>query len=337
MRVAQHHEIVGNSNFNGGERFDEADRLVRERFQALSSQGIIVGAFPFGSTQFADHNAFSDFDIAVAIEETGVEAETVTYRAIHDTAKAVFRRTSVPLEVSCYTTAQLREGLHDFPPTMLSWLKEERAKYPHSVIGDDFIEEITPKRLRQSPRVLADIDEYVARSRHLLKKSWWQGCYFRPHDLLAVVLNTPHIAGRKVIDTLQSNCFGYDNPLQDMKKESITRAVGEMFGPQSEITTLYHAVHSDALRYQREFVNEAVHLSQEEYDQIIEATLDDDLPKVIEFLRRIQQEYRKIYNQSGQIEFADEQTYVEKGSNLTSEGIHDQYVNALRAAQINSY
>ena len=336
MRIANHHELLAMSRPEKAERFTEIDTLVHQEFTQLVEAGHVIGAFPFGSTQFGDHTALSDYDLVAAIEENGIGEETLAFQAIHEAAKRIYHRTSVPLEVSCYTADQLTEGLHGFPTTMLTWLKEQRRLQPEGMIGADFVPHIKPKHSRESPLTLVDIDGYVDRTRYVLKKNWWQGTYFQPHDLLGITLNIPHVMGRKTIDTLQQGHAIPKGTLKDLTKRSIREAVLNIFGAESDIGVLYSSISSDMQSYQNEFISQAAQLSTQEYDQIIEAVLEENLPKGIELLRRMQEEYRHIFNQSATLEKANTWPYVERGSNLTTEGHHDRMVREVRASQMNS-
>lgn len=336
MRVITYHEAASVGQFESKDRFTEMDGLIQEGCQDLVDQGLIIGAFPFGSSQFNDANSLSDYDIAMAIGATNVDEETQSLNAIHRLAKSAYARTGIPLEVSCYTLDQLTEGLHHLPDTMLEWLKDQARSQDTKVIGYNFIPHIRQIRQRQSAPTLAHIDTFVDSSRSLMRKTWLQGAYFRPHDLLSVTLNTPHIIGRKVIDTLQHSGAIPDDTLKDLTKKSIGESVFEVFGSETEIGTLYRAISDDRRRYTEELIPQVGQLNPEEYDQIIESVLEDNLPKAIELLRRIQEACRELYNQSSASGYANTQPYVESGSNLTAQDHHDRRVAELRVQQLNS-
>jgi hypothetical protein len=201
----------------------------------------------------------------------------------------VYRQTQVPLEVTCYTDAQIdgRET-HTISRQQAAWLRDQREKYPHNIIGADFVFALGNARVGESFGGLHELDEYIARTRHLLKKSWMQGYYPRSHDLLGLTLGVPHVAGRRALDTLQEDALlGTRTLLPSMEKGAITHAALEFYGGDTKISELYSDLHVDACRYQ-ELLAQTSQLREAEYEQLIAQTLDEDVPKAIELLRRIQ-------------------------------------------------
>ncbi len=312
-------------------QFERADTLVKSSFGELAERGVVLGAFPFGSSQFGDYSLTSDYDIIVAIEDTAVTTEMEIYRELHEAARVVYGQTSVPLEVSCFTESQFAEGLHTMPSAMLEWLKGQRVQYPESVIGKDFVGAIhnyVPK-VPASPS-LATADSYAASTRHTLKKEWLQGTYFRPHDLLSLVLSVPHVLGRKTVDIVS---YG---TLTDLSKGGIKTAVEQTLGADERLLTLYGEISEDLSRYADQFLPSVADLSSDEYDQVIEATLEDNLPKAIELIRRMQEEYRRLFNEKGYMDRARTSPYVERSSNPTDDEIYSYHVDRYRDYQMDS-
>jgi hypothetical protein len=156
------------------------------------------------------------------------------------------------------------------------------------------------------------------------------------------VLNAPHVIGRKVVDTLERTQSVPDGTLGDLSKASIKEAVLAIFGgDQSQIGQLYTDISDDMERYTCDFLHQAAELTSDEYDQVIVAVLEENLPKAIELLRRIQEGYRLIYNQTAAMEKASTQPYVERGTNPTAESKQNIYysrlVDEMRALQLESF
>lgn len=313
------------------------DAAVKGELGQLAAEGHIAGAFPFGSTQFGDANPLSDYDIVIVIDEDGVGAETRSFRAIHDTFKRLHHVHGLPFEVSCYTTEQLAEGLHGFPDVMLSWLKEQASLYDDRFIGKPFIHAIQPKRLGVSADGLLELDEYVDRTRYILKKSWLQGVVAQPHSVLGLVLSTPHVVGRKAVDTLQGAYAISKGTLKDLTKTHIDEALANVFGNDSEVIRLYGEIVNDKRVFHNEFVPQVSRLSVGEYDQMVEAVLEDNLPKCIELLRRMQEGYREIYNATPRLRRAVIAPYVERGAGLNEDEQHARLVSEVRMQQLGSW
>jgi len=313
------------------------DERVSVEFGHLVSKGLIVGAFPFGSTQFNDANRLSDYDIVVATDDEGVDAETRSFRAVHDITKMLYHTHGVPFEVTCYTMTQMTKGLHGFPDAILSWLKDQANLHDSRCIGRPFIDSIQPKRVGVSADGLRDLDDYIDRTRYALKKDWLQGASTRPQDVLAVALGTPHVVGRKVVDTLQQTRAVANGTLKDLTKASINEAVMRVFGEESQVAGLYREIVMNKQTFISEFIPEAHQLTAEEYNQIIEAVLEDNLPKCIELLRRMQESYREIYNATPRWSRAIISPYVERGSNPTQDELHSRMVTQVRMQQLDSW
>src|SRR5882672_3408259 len=148
-----------------------------------------------------------------------------------------------------------------------------------------------------------------------------------------MVLNTPHIAGRVTLDRLQYGRLILPKSLPDMRKSSIAQAVSQTFGAQSEVAWLYTEISDDTQRY-KTFAAEAATLEREEYDQIILATLEENLPKAIEFLRRIQEAYRTIYNGAPHSDPTPMSPYVETGLFLPVEEYRARMAEQERLSQL---
>lgn len=264
------------------ERLDHADLLARGYFDGLVYQGYIDGAFPFGSAQSGVYTPSSDFDIVVATPEGSIEQEMDMYREMHVAAVDIYRQTQVSLDVTCFSSRQLADGTHDFADFMVDELWKARNAAPENVIGHDFVASLHYKR----PAALVGANnlaaDYANRKHPILLRQWLQGCYFAPHDLLSTVLSMPHLVGRKVAWSL-----GATEP--SVPRSVVAETMYRHFGGESEIYALYTELTADANRYNTLLLPGAEQLTPTEYDQLIESTLEVDLPKVIELLRRLQQ------------------------------------------------
>lgn len=232
MRIPRHDEVLS-LQLDVTERLHAADVLVRETLNGLVEEGHILGAFPFGSAQVGDFSPLSDYDIVVEVADFSTDEETVALRALHNAAKSVYRQTRVPLEVSCFTTAQYAEGMHELPTNMLDWLKKQRHAQPHNVLGKDFVPDIVPRDVFDS--IFVAVDTFVASTRHLLKKNWLQGVYFKPHDLLGLTLDAPHILGRKMAADAD-----------DVRRASVRQFVSQNFSKQ--VVELFEDIRIEAGR-----------------------------------------------------------------------------------------
>lgn len=336
MRALTHDELL-TASLDIAARQADMNESVREEFTKLIEDGVVTAVYPFGSVQFDDATLASDYDCLVVLPESGVEAETESLQAIHDVAKRFYARYGMPFEVSCYTDGQLIRGQHELPDIMLNWLKSQAATYDERHIGPSFVHLIEPKQKVESVDVLSNLDEFVNRTSYVLKKQWLQGVCFKPHDVLGLVLSTPHIIGRKVIDTLQDlGAVDFDG-MPDLKKASIDEAFLALFGADSKIGTLYQSIAEDRRRYIDELMAQAKDLTMAEYDHIIEATLEDDLPQCIELLRRIQESYRESYERT--ISWKPGGTNFEKAARLIADVAtyrHSRMVDEVRADQVGS-
>jgi len=122
----------------------------------------------------------------------------------------------------------------------------------------------------------------------VLQKEYLQGHYFQPYDLLGQILSAPHIAVRKTVDVLKSNGFEAGS-LDDLTKSGIASSLFAIYDREQAISCgLYDQISSDARLFYDKFLHEAGDLRQDEYDQIIEAVINVNLPKAIHLLSRLQ-------------------------------------------------
>jgi hypothetical protein len=184
----------------------------------LCDKGTIYGAVLFGSASFSDTNPGSDRDMIAAYPGPVYATEPQTLDALHSVATEVYRATGVPLEITCATLEEFQEGEHTLTGPMLAWLREQPARFPGDVIGDNFIDRIAEQR--RPPRTdFTELEAWLARAHHVLQKEYLQGHYFRPYDLLGQVFSAPHVAARRTIDALDSN--GYEAaPLESLTKQA---------------------------------------------------------------------------------------------------------------------
>jgi hypothetical protein len=295
MHVPQHLELLNITQIE--HEPSEIDKIARANLDNLYKKGYILGAFPFGSVQTGDHSSLSDYDVAIMIPETDSDRETEIFQAIHDAAKQIYTQTSTPLEVSLHTDVELKTGRHDFPHPMVDWLREQRFYNPRT-IGEDFIMDIAHKEPPTPHGIFGEMDRYTKQTRYRMKKAWFQGVYSDPHELLGTVLGTPHVSTRKTIDTFQRVGL-FPEMLHHLDHESIYMTAADLLEEDGRAAELYHAISADKRTYESKFLYEAANLSSDEYDQIVMAVLEEDLPMAIELLRRLQDIYYKFDLNSG--------------------------------------
>src|SRR5690242_13833478 len=138
MRVPTYEEITG-PGFERSDRFELADRIVGERFLELCGQGVIHGAFRFGSASFGDVGPGSDRDIIVAYQDPVYETEPATLAKLHSVAKEVYMTTGVPLEMTCASLGQFQAGEHTLTRPMLRWLRRQPEMFPRDILGENFV------------------------------------------------------------------------------------------------------------------------------------------------------------------------------------------------------
>jgi predicted nucleotidyltransferase len=281
------YEQVTSPQFERKGRFEYADTIIRERMADFCNSDLIYGAVLFGSASFGDTNPGSDRDMIVAYPDPVYETEIQTLEALHGVAKEVYRATSIPLEITCATLEQFREGEHLLNTPMLSWLRAQTMQFPNDVIGHDFIGDIADQR--RPPRTdFTELEMWLSRAHHTLQKEYLQGHYFHPHDLLGQIYSAPHVATRKVIDALKSNKYE-SGALEVLTKEGIASSLYEIYDREQVISCrLYDEITDSAQVFYDKLIPNAADLNQEEYDQLIEAEIENNLPKAIHLLSRLQ-------------------------------------------------
>lgn len=290
MRVPSYEEATSPA-FRQEDRFEAADRMLKERLGELCAQGTIHGAFLYGSASFGDTNAGSDRDVIVAYNGNVYETEPATLDALHGVATAVYAATSVPLEVTCATLDEFQEGEHQLTDPMLEWLRQQPEQFPHDGIGEPFIGDIAYRR-RPVRTDFTELEGWLARTHHVLQKEYLQGNYFRPSDLLGQIYSLPHVATRKTINALEINGFGA-GPLESLTKEGIANSLYSTYDRKQAISCqLYDEVTRHARMFYDELLPEADRLTEDEYGQIIIAEIDHNLPKAIHLLTRLQMVHR---------------------------------------------
>lgn len=300
--------------FEQKDRFEIADAMVHERMDELHRRGIVHGALLFGSVSFGDTNSGSDRDVLVAYPGPIYDTEPQALEALHRLAIEVYRASSVPLEATCTTLEQFQEGEHSFSRQMLQWLKEQPEQYPHDVIGNEFMSIIAEGR--KLPKTdFTSLEAWLARTHDVLQKEYLQGYYSNPHHLLGQIFGVPHVGVRKTIDILQSNGFE-SGLLKSFTRQDIASSLFEMYNKERAVVCRLHdEITEEARVFYEEFIPEARKLSKEEYDQIIEAEIEINLPKAIHLLTKLQMIHRcrrahlrlrvVPYEESGDISFTD--------------------------------
>lgn len=290
MRVPSYKEATS-ERFEAKDRFEHADTIIRNKIAGLCNKELVYGAVLFGSASFGDANPGSDRDMIVAYPGPVYDTELQSLEALHGLAKEVYRATSIPLEITCATLEQFQEGEHLINGPMLNWLQAQAAQFPHDVLGQDFVGNIAEQR--RPPRTdFSDLEMWLSRAHHALQKQYLQGCYFQPHDLLGQIYSVPHVAARKVIDALKSNKYE-SGALEVLTKEGIASSLYEIYDREQVISCrLYDEITDSARLFYDELLPKAARLDQEEYDQIIEAEIDTNLPKAIHLLTRFQMIHR---------------------------------------------
>lgn len=336
MRVVPHSEALQLVQVPAAERLAETDGLVRQSFGELVERRVILGAFPFGSAQSGDMTSAppgfrltSDYDLFVSVPDGDASAEAEAFREIHRAAKDIYTSTGVPLEIDCYTELQFAHGLHSLPDGMVAWLRTQRQRTPHNVVGADFVNGMPLQSRLGSPDHLIDLDTFADRIRRGLKKTWWQGYSPQPDHALGLVLNVPYLTGRKVMDVLKSVGVVQQEALTDLTRPTIASAIFGVFGPESEIGALYREIDHDALLGEQ-FVHEASALNEAEYRQMVEGTLEVNLPKAIELLRRLHEGCRSLANNVVAPDaVAYTVPYTERGMNRMKGAFWDDPANGI--------
>ena len=290
MRVPSYEEATSPA-FRQEDRFETADLILKERLGELCARDIVHGAFLYGSASFGDTNAGSDRDVIVAYNGNVYETEPAAHGALHNVATEVYTATSVPLEVTCASLDEFREGEHQLTDPMLKWLKEQPGQFPHDSIGDPFIDDIAYRR-RTVRTDFTELEAWLARTHHVLQKEYLQGHYFRPADLLGQIYSLPHVATRKTINALEMSGFGA-GPLDSLTKEGIANSLYSTYDRERATSCqLYDEVTQHARIFYDELLPAADQLTEDEYNHIVTAEIDHNLPKVIHLLTRLQMVHR---------------------------------------------
>lgn len=284
-RPVEFQEIIS-GKLDDNERFPRAIDLTRREFQALFDKKMILGAFLFGSATFGDETIRSDLDVLLATDEPSAE----TTEALHAISRYIYQETAVPLELSHFTMPQLQTGNHPYIPPLARWLNKEAQKQPENVIG------FNPVNYIHHPGeydLRAIVHKDLATKFYGVQKEYLQGVHFHPNDSLAYILNLPHIVGRRVIDVLEYEYIIPEGTLKDLKKVSIAQAVEKIFAAKDpDLWDLYQDISRDFQAY-NQLIQDASRgcVTTDEYEHMIQATLEADLPKVMELLRHFNRQF----------------------------------------------
>lgn len=285
MRVPHYEEIV-DPRFTDPGRFETADAILTAELTTLSEKALIHGAFLFGSVSFNDHTPGSDRDLIVAYQGPAYQTEAQVLPQLHKVATTVFRQTGVHLEMTCATVQQFKDGEHSMTDPMLTWLKNQHNMASEGVIGESFVDDMQPQR--RPPRTMfTDLEAWIAKAHHTLQKAYLQGEYFTPHESLGHIYSLSHVVTRKMLDALALQERTPEELLESMAKDDILAGLERRYAGGGHLES-YHYLKASAQTYYQDFLPLVPQLSAEEYDQLIYAELDANLPIAIHFLTRMQ-------------------------------------------------
>jgi predicted nucleotidyltransferase len=294
---------IETGRLNDPERFNRALELARQGFQNLYDEARIRGALIFGSAVFGDAEALSDLDAILLLSEVRRSEDN---ELIRDLARTTFKETGVPLELSCFSHDEFYYGRHPYRPHVVTWLREQAELYPENVIGDPRLKDIRAGEVN----LAADLNNWLESEQYRLGKQDFQGHNFRPEDLLAYVLNTPHVAGRKCIDVLRWTGTIPEDVLLSMRKTDIASAVHEVLAGDRAyfLWDLYEQLSHD----RDDFANFVAclapdQLDAEEFRQIVCETLKYDLPIAKRLLGWLQIGFNDAYLHYGGMKYPENQ------------------------------
>lgn len=256
--------------------------------QRLVEKGQLYGALFYGSAVFDGTNQTSDIDVFLAVHAFDAET-TFNLKAL---VGRVNELTGVPLGLTGYTVEDLQNGRHWERAAKIDTLFQLAEERPDLVAGNNPLEVLRP--LEQD--LLADVDDYLTNRLREMTWSDLQGCVKNPEGVLEAVFNAPHRAGRKSLSALIHAGRLPEAVLPDMKKPTIARAVAETYGvADPAVTELNTDIQAEFDRYLI-LVDQvrAGHISADEYNQLIRASLSASLPLAIDYIRRLQIQYRRI-------------------------------------------
>jgi hypothetical protein len=272
------------------ERFGMALDLAQSGFQELYDEGRICGALLFGSAVFGDADALSDLDALVLLSEWRRPEDD---ERIRDVARRTYAATGVPIELSAFMLDDLTRGRHPYRAHMVAWLEEQAALFPENCIGNPRLYSIKTSEVN----LATDLNGWLDGVLYQLKKQNFQGHSFRPEDMLAFVLNVPHVTGRKCIDVLRYSGIIPADSLASMKKADIADAVHEVLSGRAYRLRESYQELSDERNLFAKFVSRLRldELGAEEYRQIVCETLGYDLPKAIRLVGLMRVAFNDAY------------------------------------------
>lgn len=287
-QVFRYEQIIDLAGEIKPEQFDAGIEMAAVDLGHLVEEGLVVGALFFGSAAFKGTNPTSDIDTFVAVKNFDEKTVDGLQQAVAHVASGV----GISLELTAYTLDQLKTGEHWERAAKVDWLKEQAEEYPELIVGANPIEFIAP--LTKDLRL--DVDEYLTNRAQEMTWSLIHGFQRNPEMMLEKVFNTPHRTARKTLHVLSFLGFLPQDTLPDMRKPIIALAAESVYGSHDEsIVQHQQDIREDLERY-LVLIDEVRRgkVDANEYAQMVHMTLAEDLPKAIDFVRRLQPIYRAL-------------------------------------------